>query len=87
MAVLQIFNSQRSSASQIRKRRTQNLRAKRRRVDIRDGLDRLCEIVPDLEIGSSSKVEILQKAADWLQQLLVGNQALAEQLETQIGRN
>jgi hypothetical protein len=52
----------------------------KRRTLIKDGFDDLCELVPGLKGGGFSKSSMLSYAADWLEDLLRGNQELSEQL-------
>lgn len=51
----------------------------RRRGAIKEGFDGLTEIIPNLKAGGYSKSMMLGMAGDWLQKLLDGNRALAEQ--------
>ncbi|KAF4978858.1 hypothetical protein FDECE_18148 [Fusarium decemcellulare] len=52
----------------------------KRRTLIKEGFDDLCELVPGLRGGGFSKSTMLSMAADWLDELLKGNEALAAQL-------
>jgi len=47
---------------------------------IKEGFDDLCELVPGLRGGGFSKSTMLSMAADWLEDILEGNEALAAQL-------
>ncbi|KAH7040461.1 uncharacterized protein B0I36DRAFT_10701 [Microdochium trichocladiopsis] len=51
----------------------------RRRGAIKEGFDGLTEIIPNLKAGGYSKSMMLGMAGDWLQKLIEGNRALAEQ--------
>lgn len=52
----------------------------KRRTLIKEGFDDLCELVPGLQGGGFSKSTMLSMAADFLQELLEGNEELGEQL-------
>ncbi|OAA55932.1 hlh transcription factor [Niveomyces insectorum RCEF 264] len=53
----------------------------KRRTLIKSGFDDLCDLVPSLHGGGFSKSVMLTMAADWLEELLRGNEVLREQLQ------
>lgn len=53
----------------------------KRRTLIREGFDDLGELVPGLRGGGFSKSAVLVMAADWLEDLLKGNQVLKERIK------
>lgn len=58
----------------------------KRRTLIKEGFDDLCELVPGLKnSGNISKSTMLTMAADWLEELLKGNEILSKQL-TSLGQ-
>ena len=59
----------------------------KRRTLIKEGFEDLNELVPDLRGGGFSKSAVLIMAADWLEDLINGNKALAAQLAELEGRN
>ncbi|CAG8959962.1 hypothetical protein HYFRA_00012679 [Hymenoscyphus fraxineus] len=58
----------------------------KRRTLIREGFEDLGELVPGLRGGGFSKSAVLIMAADWLEDLLQGNELLKERLEQMEGR-
>lgn len=58
----------------------------KRRTLIREGFEDLGELVPGLRGGGFSKSAVLIMAADWLEDLLQGNEVLRERLERMEGR-
>ncbi|KAI5466903.1 hypothetical protein BGZ63DRAFT_344969 [Mariannaea sp. PMI_226] len=58
----------------------------KRRTLIKEGFDDLCELVPGLRGGGFSKSTMLTMAAEWLDDLLKGNDILAAQLAALEGR-
>ncbi|KAM5351977.1 hypothetical protein ACJ41O_004700 [Fusarium nematophilum] len=58
----------------------------KRRTLIKEGFDDLCDLVPGLRGGGFSKSTMLAMAAEWLDDLLKGNEALAAQLAALEGR-
>ena len=54
----------------------------KRRTLIKEGFDDLCELVPALRGGGFSKSTMLSIAAEWLEELLRGNDTLESQLAT-----
>lgn len=59
----------------------------KRRTLIKEGFEDLNELVPDLRGGGFSKSAVLIMAADWLEDLINGNNALKQQLAELEGRN
>jgi hypothetical protein len=55
----------------------------KRRTLIKEGFDDLCELVPGLRGGGFSKSTMLTMAADWLEELIKGNEVLSGQLAAQ----
>ena len=58
----------------------------KRRTLIREGFEDLGELVPGLRGGGFSKSAVLIMAADWLEELIQGNDALRMQLDSMQGR-
>ncbi|PBP21946.1 bHLH family transcription factor [Diplocarpon rosae] len=58
----------------------------KRRTLIREGFEDLGELVPGLRGGGFSKSAVLTMAADWLEDLLKGNEALKIKLEQMEGK-
>lgn len=52
----------------------------KRRTLIKEGFDDLCDIVPGLKGGGFSKSTMLAMAAEWLEEMLRGNEMLKAQL-------
>ena len=68
------------------KRSNHILSEQKRRNLIKQGFEDLCELVPDLKGGAFSKSALLTQAADWLEDLVQGNERLKLQL-TELGGN
>ncbi|KAI9826186.1 MAG: hypothetical protein M1819_007442 [Sarea resinae] len=62
------------------KRSNHILSEQKRRNLIKQGFDDLCELVPELRGGGFSKSAMLVEAADWLEDMLKGNEILRTQL-------
>ncbi|CAL3972845.1 hypothetical protein PZA11_004151 [Diplocarpon coronariae] len=58
----------------------------KRRTLIREGFEDLGELVPGLRGGGFSKSAVLTMAADWLEDLLKGNEALQSRLDEMEGK-
>lgn len=62
-------------------KRSNHIRSEqKRRTVIKEGFDDLCELVPGLQGGGFSKSTMLTMAAEWLEELLQGNETLTAQL-------
>ncbi|RDW90404.1 basic helix-loop-helix domain-containing protein [Aspergillus mulundensis] len=62
----------------------------KRRNLIKQGFDDLCTLVPGLRGGGFSKSAVLTQAADWLEDIITGNEQLKKQLDIMLlsnGRN
>lgn len=70
----------RENLSEEQKRTNHILSEQKRRNLIRQGFDDLCTLVPGLRGGGFSKSAMLTQAADWLEDLLRGNEILQSQL-------
>ncbi|KAJ5666703.1 hypothetical protein N7462_011112 [Penicillium macrosclerotiorum] len=70
----------RENLSEEQKRTNHILSEQKRRNLIRQGFDDLCSLVPGLRGGGFSKSAMLTQAADWLEDLLHGNDFLQSQL-------
>lgn len=70
----------RENLSEEQKRTNHILSEQKRRNLIRQGFDDLCSLVPGLRGGGFSKSAMLTQAADWLEDLLRGNEILRSQL-------
>ena len=70
----------RENLSEEQKRTNHILSEQKRRNLIRQGFDDLCSLVPGLRSGGFSKSAMLTQAADWLEDLLRGNEILQSQL-------
>ncbi|KAJ5281252.1 hypothetical protein N7478_006624 [Penicillium angulare] len=70
----------RENLSEEQKRTNHILSEQKRRNLIRQGFDDLCILVPSLRGGGFSKSAMLTQAADWLEELLRGNEILQSQL-------
>lgn len=70
----------RENLSEEQKRTNHILSEQKRRNLIRQGFDDLCSLVPGLRGGGFSKSAMLTQAADWLEDLLRGNELLQSQL-------
>lgn len=58
----------------------------KRRTLIREGFEDLGELVPGLRGGGFSKSAVLTMSADWLEELILGNEALRQKLAQLQGR-
>ncbi|VUC34019.1 unnamed protein product [Clonostachys rosea] len=72
----------RENLSEEQKRENHIRSEQKRRTLIKEGFDDLCELVPGLRGGGFSKSTMLTIAAEWLEELLQGNEALESQLAT-----
>ncbi|KAL4893079.1 hypothetical protein BDV59DRAFT_178377 [Aspergillus ambiguus] len=70
----------RENLTEEQKRNNHILSEQKRRNLIRQGFDDLCSLVPGLRGGGFSKSAMLTQAADWLEELLRGNDVLKAQL-------
>ncbi|KKK13657.1 hypothetical protein ARAM_007166 [Aspergillus rambellii] len=70
----------RENLSEEQKRSNHILSEQKRRNLIRQGFDDLCTLVPGLKGGGFSKSAMLTQAADWLEDILQGNELLKAQL-------
>ncbi|KAJ5112676.1 hypothetical protein N7532_000721 [Penicillium argentinense] len=77
----------RENLSEEQKRTNHILSEQKRRNLIRQGFDDLCSLVPGLRGGGFSKSAMLTQAADWLEELLRGNDILQSQLTDMKGIN
>ncbi|KAM0553886.1 hypothetical protein ACHAPJ_007232 [Fusarium lateritium] len=76
----------RENLSEEQKRENHIKSEQKRRTLIKEGFDDLCDLVPGLRGGGFSKSTMLAMAAEWLEELLKGNEALAAQLAALEGR-
>lgn len=72
----------RENLSEEQKRENHIKSEQRRRTLIKEGFDDLCELVPGLGGGGFSKSTMLSMAANWLEDILRGNEVLAAQLSS-----
>ncbi|OQE31747.1 hypothetical protein PENSTE_c001G06058 [Penicillium steckii] len=77
----------RENLSEEQKRTNHILSEQKRRNLIRQGFDDLCCLVPSLRGGGFSKSAMLTQAADWLEELLRGNEILQRQMVEMKGIN
>ncbi|KAI9718233.1 MAG: hypothetical protein M1812_004223 [Candelaria pacifica] len=64
-------------------KRANHIQSEQKRRDlIKQGFDDLGEIVPELHGGSFSKSAILVQAADWIEEIVQGNEELTAQLKS-----
>lgn len=70
----------RENLTEEQKRTNHILSEQKRRNLIRQGFDDLCSLVPGLRGGGFSKSAMLTQAADWLEDVLRGNEILQAQL-------
>lgn len=77
----------RENLTEEQKRTNHILSEQKRRNLIRQGFDDLCSLVPGLRGGGFSKSAMLTQAADWLEDLLHGNELLQSQLADLKGIN
>ncbi|KAJ2972711.1 hypothetical protein NQ176_g7003 [Zarea fungicola] len=71
----------RENLTESQKRENHIRSEQKRRTLIKEGFDDLCELVPGLKGGGFSKSTMLTMAAEWLEELLQGNDILATQLK------
>lgn len=79
--------SNRENLSEEQKRTNHILSEQKRRNLIKQGFDDLCALVPELHGGGFSKSAMLTQAADWLEDILRGNEILKAQLADLNARN
>ncbi|KAL2850573.1 hypothetical protein BJY01DRAFT_209840 [Aspergillus pseudoustus] len=77
----------RENLSEEQKRSNHILSEQKRRNLIRQGFEDLCTLVPGLKGGGFSKSAMLTQAADWLEEILRGNEILKSQLADLKGMN
>ncbi|CAM1503891.1 Fc.00g014820.m01.CDS01 [Cosmosporella sp. VM-42] len=70
----------RENLSEEQKRENHIRSEQKRRTLIKEGFDDLCDLVPGLRGGGFSKSTMLTMAAEWLEDLLKGNEVLNNQL-------
>ncbi|KAH8705711.1 hypothetical protein BGW36DRAFT_422253 [Talaromyces proteolyticus] len=70
----------RENLSEEQKRTNHILSEQKRRNLIKNGFDELCSLVPELRGGGFSKSAMLIQAADYLDEVLEGNEVLRQQL-------
>nr|KMM70698.1 hypothetical protein CPAG_07009 [Coccidioides posadasii RMSCC 3488] len=75
-----VIKPPRENLTEEQKRANHILSEQKRRNLIKQGFDELCSLVPELRGGGFSKSTMLAQAADWLQDLLQGNEMLKLQL-------
>ncbi|KLJ10427.1 hypothetical protein EMPG_14186 [Blastomyces silverae] len=71
----------RENLTEEQKRTNHILSEQKRRNLIKQGFDDLCALVPELHGGGFSKSTMLVQAAEWLEDLLRGNERLRNQLD------
>jgi hypothetical protein len=76
----------RENLSEEQKRENHIRSEQKRRTVIKEGFDDLCELVPGLKSGGFSKSTMLAMSAEWLDELLKGNEILKAQLAGLRGR-
>jgi Helix-loop-helix DNA-binding domain len=76
----------RENLTEEQKRSNHIMSEQKRRNLIKQGFDDLCELVPDLKGGGYSKSAVLLQSADWLENLLKGNELLRNILASLEGR-
>lgn len=76
----------RENLTEAQKRENHIRSEQKRRTIIKEGFDELCELVPGLKGGGFSKSTMLAMAAEWLEDILKGNEQLAAQLSALEGR-
>ena len=74
------FKSGRDNLSEEQKRSNHIHSEQKRRDLIKQGFHEICELVPSLKDGGSSKSQKLMLAADWLEELVRGNMELKARL-------
>lgn len=77
----------RENLSEEQKRTNHILSEQKRRNLIRQGFDDLCTLVPGLRGGGFSKSAMLTQAADWLEEIMRGNEILRSQIADVKGIN
>lgn len=77
----------RENLTEEQKRANHILSEQKRRNLIKQGFDDLCALVPELHGGGFSKSAMLAQAADWLDDILRGNEILKAQLAELNARN
>merc|ERR1711939_1126258 len=75
-----------STAAAAAKARENLTEDQKRRTLIREGFEDLGELVPGLRGGGFSKSAVLIMAADWLEDLIKGNEDLQRRLDQMEGR-
>lgn len=76
----QASKAARENLTEEQKRTNHILSEQKRRNLIKQGFDELCALVPDLRGGGFSKSAMLIQAADYLEEILIGNNELRKQL-------
>lgn len=76
----------RENLSEEQKRENHIKSEQKRRTLIKEGFDDLCDLVPGLRGGGFSKSTMLSMAADWLEEIIKGNDQLKAQLAQLEGR-
>lgn len=76
----------RENLSEEQKRENHIRSEQKRRTLIKEGFDDLCDLVPGLKGGGFSKSTMLAMTADWLDEIIKGNEILNEQLAALEGR-
>lgn len=78
--------STRENLTEDQKRENHIKSEQKRRTLIREGFEDLGELVPGLRGGGFSKSAILVMTADWLEELIQGNEALRQKIDAAKGR-
>lgn len=76
----QNMKATRENLTEEQKRTNHILSEQKRRNLIRQGFDEMCSLVPGLRGGGFSKSAMLTQAADWLEDIMRGNEVLKAQL-------
>ncbi|PWY71658.1 hypothetical protein BO70DRAFT_365061 [Aspergillus heteromorphus CBS 117.55] len=71
----------RENLTEDQKRNNHIISEQKRRNLIKEGFEDLCRLVPGLKGGGFSKSAMLTQAADWLEEILHGNDLLKKQLQ------
>ncbi|KAI9820653.1 MAG: hypothetical protein M1827_005022 [Pycnora praestabilis] len=79
--------SNRENLTEEQKRSNHILSEQKRRNLIKQGFEDLCELVPELRGGGFSKSAMLIQAADWLEDIMKGNEVLKAQLASLKGNS
>lgn len=82
-----ISGGPRENLSEAQKRNNHIISEQKRRTLIKVGFEDMCNIVPDLRVGGYSKSAMLSQAADWLEDMLRGNEELKSMITTLSGDN